>query len=55
VPTRLRRGQLDDRAAPADIERLLISNRNLSRRAEGSEQEFKRIAAGGMRGFVKKT
>ena len=55
VPTSLLRGQLEDRAAAAHIERLSISHGDLSRRTKRGEQEFNRIPAGGMRGLIKET
>src|SRR5438046_442065 len=54
-PISFLRGKLDDPTAAADIERLSISHRNLSRRAKRGEQEFKGIAGSGMRGFIKET
>src|SRR6266481_4544681 len=55
VPAGFIRGEFDHRAAAAHIERVSISNRNLSRGAKRGEQEFKRVAAGGIRSFVKET
>ena len=55
MPISFLRGKLDDPAAAADIECLAISHWNLSRRAKRGEQEFNRIPAGSMRGFIKET
>ena len=45
----------DDGSAAANVQGLVVPERDFSRRAQRREKKFQRVAAGGMRGFIKET